>query len=45
MWDKVDPPMKIYRQAAAASRMIGYGRGPPSAKATEAYSKYVLTDM
>jgi len=30
---QVDPPMKIYRQAAAASRMIGYA-GPPSAKAT-----------
>jgi multiple sugar transport system substrate-binding protein len=36
--------MKIYRQAAAASRMIGYA-GPPSAKATEAYSKYIVVDM
>jgi len=44
MWAKVDEPMKIYRQAAAASRMIGYA-GPPSAKATEVYSKYILTDM
>jgi multiple sugar transport system substrate-binding protein len=44
LWNKVDGPMKIYRQAAAASRMIGYA-GPPSAKATEVYSKYILTDM
>jgi multiple sugar transport system substrate-binding protein len=44
LWNKVDQPMKIYRQAAAASRMIGYA-GPPSAKATEVYSKYILTDM
>ncbi len=44
MWTTIDEPMKIYRQAAGASRMIGYA-GPPSAKATEAYSKYILTDM
>jgi len=44
MWEKVDPPMKIYRHAAAASRMIGYA-GPPSARATEVYSKYIIVDM
>jgi multiple sugar transport system substrate-binding protein len=44
LWNKVDPPMKGYRTAAGASRMIGYA-GPPSAKATEVYSKYILTDM
>jgi multiple sugar transport system substrate-binding protein len=44
MWSKVDDAMKIYRQAAAASRMIGYA-GPPSAKATEVYTKYVIVDM
>src|SRR5437899_2976678 len=44
MWERVDPPMKIYRQAAAASRMIGYA-GPPSARATEAYTKYIMVDM
>ncbi|HEU5188762.1 MAG TPA: extracellular solute-binding protein [Methylomirabilota bacterium] len=44
LWTKVDEPMKIYRQAAGASRMIGYA-GPPSAKATEVYSKYIITDM
>jgi multiple sugar transport system substrate-binding protein len=44
LWQKIDPPMKIYRQAAASSRMFGYA-GPPSAKATEVYSKYVIVDM
>src|SRR2546425_10013448 len=44
MWERVDPPMKIYRQAAAASRMISYA-GPPSARATEAYTKYIMVDM
>jgi multiple sugar transport system substrate-binding protein len=44
LWDKLDPPMKIYRQAAASSRMFGYA-GPPSAKATEVYSKYIIVDM
>src|SRR5229473_5718493 len=44
MWEKVDPPMRIYRHAAAASRMIGYA-GPPSARATEVYSKYIIVDM
>jgi multiple sugar transport system substrate-binding protein len=44
LWSKVDAPMKGYRTAAGASRMIGYA-GPPSAKATEVYSKYILTDM
>jgi len=44
MWERVDPPMRIYRQAAAASRMIGYA-GPPSSRATEVYSKYIIVDM
>ena len=44
LWEKIDPPMKIYRQAAASSRMFGYA-GPPSAKATEVYSKYIIVDM
>src|SRR5690349_16952020 len=44
MWDKVDPPMKLYRTAAQASRMVGYA-GPPNAKASEVYSKYIVTDM
>jgi multiple sugar transport system substrate-binding protein len=44
MWAKVDDAMKGYRVAARGSRMFGYA-GPPSAKATEVYSKYIITDM
>ena len=44
LWDTLDPPMKIYRQAAASSRMFGYA-GPASDKATEVYSKYIIVDM
>ncbi len=43
-WAKADEPMKGFRTAASNARMIGYA-GPPSAKATEAYSKYVIVDM
>src|SRR5438128_7366940 len=41
---RVDPPKRADREAAAASRMIGYA-GPPSARATEAYTKYIMVDM
>jgi len=44
LWSKLDNAMKIYRQAAASSRVFGYA-GPPSAKATEVYSKYIIVDM
>ena len=44
MWEKADEALKPFRTAGRASRMIGYA-GPASAKATEAYSKYILTDM
>jgi multiple sugar transport system substrate-binding protein len=44
LWTRIDDPMKIYRQAAASSRVFGYA-GPPSAKATEVYSKYIVVDM
>src|SRR2546425_377412 len=44
MWERVDDAMKPFRTAARASRMFGYA-GPSSAKATEAYSKYIITDM
>ena len=37
-------PCKIFRQAARASRLFGYA-GPASAKATEAYTKYIIVDM
>ena len=44
MWNTIDEPMKGFRDAAGASRMIGYA-GPSNAKATEVYSKYIIVDM
>jgi multiple sugar transport system substrate-binding protein len=44
LWSRIDEPMKGFRTAADNARMIGYA-GPPSAKATEAYSKYIIVDM
>jgi len=43
MW-KQDPVMLPYRTAARGFRLFGYA-GPPSARATEAYSKYIITNM
>ena len=44
MWGTVDEAMRPFKTAARASRMLGYA-GPSSAKATQAYTKYILTDM
>jgi hypothetical protein len=44
LWNTIDEPMKGFRTAADNSRVFGYA-GPPSAKATEVYSKYVIVDM
>ena len=44
LWSTIDEPMKGFRTAADNSRVFGYA-GAPSAKATEAYSKYVIVDM
>ncbi len=44
MWAKVDEPMKPFKTAARGSRMLGYA-GPSNAKATQAYTKYIITDM
>src|SRR5712692_5644427 len=44
LWTTIDEPMKGFRTAADNSRVFGYA-GAPSAKATEAYSKYVVVDM
>jgi len=44
MWGKVDKPLQVFRQAARQSRMLGYP-GPATAKATEAYTKYIIVDM
>jgi multiple sugar transport system substrate-binding protein len=44
LWSTIDEPMKGFRTAADNSRVFGHA-GAPSAKATEAYSKYVIVDM
>jgi multiple sugar transport system substrate-binding protein len=43
MWQQ-DRVMLPFRTAARAFRVFGYA-GPPSAKASEVYSKYVIVDM
>jgi multiple sugar transport system substrate-binding protein len=44
MWDKIDDALKPFRTSPRGTRLLGHA-GPPTAKATEAYSKYVITDM
>ncbi len=44
LWNTIDEPMKGFRTAPDNSRTMGFA-GPPSAKATEVYSKYVVVDM
>ncbi len=44
MWKKIDKPLQIFRTAARKTRIFGYA-GPSSARATEVFSKYVITDM
>jgi multiple sugar transport system substrate-binding protein len=44
MWEKIDEPLKPFRTAPRGARMIGYA-GPPTAKASEAQTKYIITDM
>jgi multiple sugar transport system substrate-binding protein len=44
MWDKIDDALKPFRTSPRGTRMLGHA-GPPTAKATEAYTKYVITDM
>jgi len=44
LWSTIDEPMKGFRTAPDNSRVIGFA-GPPSAKATEAYTKYIIVDM
>jgi multiple sugar transport system substrate-binding protein len=43
MWATVDEPLKIFRTAARNTRLFGYA-GPSTAKSTEAFSKYIVTD-
>src|SRR6266446_1694405 len=44
MWGRVDKPLQVFRQAARLTRAFGHP-GPATAKATEAYTKYVIVDM
>src|SRR5213592_4428770 len=44
MWSTVDKPLQICRTAARSTRIFGHA-GPATAKATEGFSKYILTDM
>jgi len=44
MWQKLDKPLQIFRTAARRTRIFGYA-GPSTARATEAFSKYIITDM
>jgi multiple sugar transport system substrate-binding protein len=44
MWSKIDKPLQVFRTAARNTRIFGYA-GPSSAKATEAFSKYIIVDM
>jgi multiple sugar transport system substrate-binding protein len=44
MWSDVDEAMRPFKTAARGSRALGYA-GPPSARATLVYTKYIITDM
>ena len=44
MWGKLDEPLKMFRTAARNTRLFGFA-GPSTAKATEAFTKYIVTDM
>jgi multiple sugar transport system substrate-binding protein len=44
MWDRIDRPLQVFRTAARTTRIFGFA-GPASAKATEVFSKYIVTDM
>src|SRR5467141_2912497 len=44
MWSRLDEPLKMFRTAANNTRLFGYA-GPSTAHATEAFTKYVVTDM
>jgi multiple sugar transport system substrate-binding protein len=44
MWGKIDKPLQVFRTAARNTRIFGH-EGPSSAKATEAFSKYIVVDM
>ena len=44
LWERLDEALKPFRTSPRGTRMLGHA-GPPTAKATEVYTKYVITDM
>ena len=44
MWGQIDKPLQVFRQAVRKTFAFGHP-GPASAKATEAYTKYIIVDM
>jgi multiple sugar transport system substrate-binding protein len=44
MWGKIDKQLQVFRQAARKTFAFGHP-GPATAKATEAYTKYIVVDM
>lgn len=44
IWKDIDQPLQVFRTAARRTRIFGHA-GPSTGKATEAFSKYVITDM
>ena len=44
IWKEVDQPLQVFRTAARKTRIFGYA-GPSTAHATEAFTKYIVTDM
>ena len=44
LWDRFDPAVRPFRTAARGARMFGHA-GPPTAKAGEAHSKFIILDM
>jgi len=44
LWEKFDASLRPFRIVARGARMFGYA-GPPTAKASEVYSKYIIIDM
>jgi multiple sugar transport system substrate-binding protein len=44
LWEKFDVSLRPFRTAARGARMFGHA-GPPTAKASEVYSKYIILDM
>ena len=44
MWDRIDKPLQVFRTAARKTRIFGYA-GPSTRKATEVFTKYIVTDM